>query len=125
MRQNAICHLNAYHGRELEKAYKTSENLKEFQEQEIPEELDPTTDGVQFEELNIEVFKATIKEKVIERLDDENFGYPDAREEIATKITDLMVDEGMDYEESKETVSRGTREEGGITPGDTRENGMY
>ena len=113
------------HGVELKEAYATSEKLENFEKQEIPEELNPITDGVQFEELNIESFKAIIKERVIKQLDDENYGYPGAREEIATKVTDLMVDKGMDYEESKETVSRGTREEGGITPGDTRENGMY
>lgn len=113
------------HGRELKEAYETSEKLEDFKEQEIPEEVDPTTDGVQFEELNIESFKAKIIEQIIKKLNDENCGHPDAREEMATKITDLMVDEGMDYEKSKETVSRGTREEGGMTPGDTREHGMY
>ncbi|MDO5555999.1 MAG: hypothetical protein Q4G09_05070 [Clostridia bacterium] len=84
---------------ELQQKTDNYDMIKQLEQQDIPDEIDPTSDGIQLEEINdIEVIKETIIRGIIKE-NPNTYTY-----EQAKKIADNIVDKGMDFTEAKEIV---------------------
>lgn len=72
------------------------EKLEEIKKQEIPDEIDITIDGIQYEDVK------QGREMMIQKiLNDSDYSYT---KEEATKIVDNIIDKGMDFNKAREEI---------------------
>ena len=106
---------------EMERIFKTHEDIEDLQKQDVPDETNPASDGIQLEELDRDEFKARMYEKVLQQLRDEKGNQlPGFLEAKAKFIVDKVVDEGVNYNQAKEQAFNDGKEKGGPTPDQNR-----
>ncbi len=115
-----------YSRMELTKKMDTHEEItKEVNKQNLPNEVNPASDGIQIEELDRETFRERLIENIVK--DEMGTGKQmPGREgyirEKAEKMADKILDENKDYEVAKRETF-GERDEGGQTPDEKRNKG--
>lgn len=106
---------------EMERIFKTHEDIEDLQKQDVPDEANPAADGIELEELDRDTFKAKMYENVLRELREENGNQqPGFLETKARYIVDKIVDEGVNYNQAKEQAFHNGREKGGPTPDQKR-----
>ena len=99
------------------KTYK--EITEEVNKQNLPDDVNPASDGIQIEELDRETFRQKLVDQIVEEERAPGAqapNYDDWLRDKATKMADKILDDNKDYEEAKEEVF-GVREPGGKIPG--------
>lgn len=105
---------------EKTKTYK--EITEEVNKQNLPDDVNPASDGIQIEELDRETFRQKLVDQIVEEERAPGAqapNYDDWLRDKATKMADKILDDNKDYEEAKEEVFR-VREPGGKTPDGNR-----
>ena len=114
-----------YSIRDISNKLEMHEEIKdEVNKQNLPNDINPASDGIQIEELDRETFR----EKLINNIVREELGkgnqMPGIEEYIrqkAEKVADKILDEDKEYNVAKEEVF-GSKEPGGPTPDKKREH---
>lgn len=94
------------------------EITEEVNKQNLPDDVNPASDGIQIEELDRETFKQKLVERIIEEErapGRQAEGYENHLRAQATKMANKILDDNKDYDEAKKEVF-GERESGGRTP---------
>lgn len=109
-----------------EKMETYKEITEEVNKQNLPDDVNPASDGIQIEELDRETFRQKLVDQIVEEERAPGAqapNYDDWLRDKATKMADKILDDNKDYEEAKEEVF-GVKEPGGKTPDEgTRKRG--
>lgn len=89
---------------DIEEPIETFHKLEDMKKQEIPDEIDPTMDGIQLRELNIEEVKLEMVKAIME---DDKLNY---NLDQANKIAKKVVDEGKRFEIATKEVDDQAKE---------------
>lgn len=101
-----------------EKMETYKEITEEVNKQNLPDDVNPASDGIQIEELDRETFRQKLVDQIVEEERAPGAqapNYDDWLRDKATKMADKILDDNKDYEEAKEEVF-GVKEPGGKTP---------
>lgn len=108
-----------YSTTDLSKKMETYEEItNEVNNQNLPDDVNPASDGIQIEELDREVFKQKLIDQIVEEERAPGAQAPDYENWLrnrATKMADKILDEDKDYSKAKEEVF-GAKDQGGRTP---------
>lgn len=105
-----------------EKMETYKEITEEVNKQNLPDDVNPASDGIQIEELDRETFRQKLVDQIVEEERAPGAqapNYDDWLRDKATKMADKILDDNKDYEEAKEEVF-GVREPGGKIPDGNR-----
>ena len=101
-----------------EKMETYKEITEEVNKQNLPDDVNPASDGIQIEEMDRETFRQKLVDQIVEEERAPGAqapNYDDWLRDKATKMADKILDDNKDYEEAKEEVF-GVKEPGGKTP---------
>lgn len=108
-----------YSTTDLSKKMETYKEItEEVNKQNLPDDVNPASDGIQIEELDRETFRQKLVDQIVEEERAPGAqapNYDDWLRDKATKMVDKILDDNKDYEEAKEEVF-GVKEPGGKTP---------
>ena len=108
-----------------EKMETYKEITEEVNKQNLPDDVNPASDGIQIEELDRETFRQKLVDQIVEEERAPGAqapNYDDWLRDKATKMADKILDDNKDYEEAKEEVF-GVKEPGGKTPDEGTKRG--
>lgn len=109
---------------EMERVFDTHADIEELKQQDVPGEVDPSSDGIELEELDREVLKEKMYEDILRELQEEKGNQiPGFLESKAKAIVDKVLDDGENYEIAKEEAFEDERAPGGGREPGKRRNG--